>query len=166
MAKYNKQFKLQIVKQYLSGAVGYERLFHEHDVGRTLIRRWVASYRQHGPDGLVKKFSHYSSAFKWTVLRRMQQENLSYEQVAALFNIRSPGSVAIWNRQYHSGAIEALAPRPRRRPKRMSNPKPTNLQTQAAPEDERTREQLLQENEYLRMEVAYLKNSTPRRSSA
>lgn len=39
----------------------------------------------------------------------------------------------------------------------MSNPTPTNLQTQAAPEDERTREQLLQENEYLRMEVAYLK---------
>ena len=47
MAKYNEQFKLQIVKQYLSGAVGYERLSHEHDVGRTLIRRWVASYRQH-----------------------------------------------------------------------------------------------------------------------
>lgn len=72
MAKYNKQFKLQIVKQYLSGAVGYERFSHEHDVGRTLIRRWVASYRQHGRDGLGKKFSHYSSAFKWTVLRRMQ----------------------------------------------------------------------------------------------
>ena len=62
--------------------------------GRTSSRRWVTSYRQHGCNGLGKKFNHYSSAFKWRGLRRMQQENRSYAQVADLFNIRSSGTVA------------------------------------------------------------------------
>jgi transposase len=86
----------------------------------------------------------------------MQRDELSLREVSALYDIRDAGSVARWARLYDEGGINALTPRPRGRPRKMVTslpPKPT----EAGTPDERSREELLKENEYLRAEVAYLK---------
>ncbi|OOB01196.1 helix-turn-helix domain-containing protein, partial [Burkholderia cenocepacia] len=156
MTKYNEQFRQRIVDEYLAGGIGIKSLAARHGVGRTVIRRWVASYREHGSAGLHKKHTHYDAQFKLSVLQRMWQDELSYGQVSALFDIRGAGSVAGWERLYHKGGIDALSPRRRGRPRKMATslpPKPT----EAGTPDERSREELLKENEYLRAEVAYLK---------
>jgi transposase len=156
MAKYSEQLKLKVVKQYLGGAGGTRVLAERHGVSRSVVQRWVMAYEQHGHDGLRKKLNHYDVQFRMSVLTRMWQMDLSYQQVAAVFDIRSPGCIAKWERQYHDGGMDALAPRPRGRPKTMTRPAPEKPTEESAP-DERTREQLLKENEYLRAEVAYLK---------
>lgn len=156
MTKHSEQLKLKMVKQYLAGAGGARVLAQRHGVGYTVLRRWIAAYEQHGRDGLRKKFSHYDARFKMSVLTQMWREDLSYQQATAVFDIRSPTCIAKWERQYHAGGIDALAPRPRGRPKTMTRPAPEKPTEENAP-DERTREQLLKENEYLRAEVAYLK---------
>jgi transposase len=157
MAKYSEQLKHKMVKQYLGGGVGTRELAMRHGVSRSVLCRWIAAYEQHGRDGLRKKFSHYDAQFRMSVLTHMWQKELSHQQVAAVFDIRSPGCIAKWERQYHVGGIDALAPRPRgRRPKTMTRPDHDKPTEGSAP-DERTREQLLKENEYLRAEVAYLK---------
>jgi transposase len=156
MTKYDEQLKLKLVRQYLAGVAGTGVLARQHGVGRSVLRRWIAAYEQHGRDGLRKKFTHYDAQFRMSVLSHMWKKELSHQQVAAVFDIRSPGCIARWERQYHDGGMDALAPRPRGRPKTMTHPDHEKPTEQSAP-DERTREQLLKENEYLRAEVAYLK---------
>lgn len=156
MTKYDERLKLKLVKQYLDGVAGTRVLAQRHGVTRTVLRRWVAAYEQHGRDGVRRKFSHYDEQFKMSVLSHMWKKDLSRQQAAAFFDIRSPGCIGKWERQYHDGGMDALAPRPRGRSKTMPRPDHEKPVEENAP-DERTREQLLKENEYLRAEVAYLK---------
>lgn len=156
MTKYNEQFRQRIVDEYLAGGIGIKSLAARHSVGRTVIRRWVASYREHGSAGLRKKRTCYDAKFKLFVLQRMWRDELSYGQVSALFDIRGAGCVAGWERLYHAGGLDALSPRRRGRPRKMATSLPLKPAETGSP-DERTREELLKENEYLRAEVAYLK---------
>ncbi|WP_439672815.1 helix-turn-helix domain-containing protein [Cupriavidus necator] len=121
-----------------------------------MLRRWVNALQRHGDSGLRKKHEAYSAEFKLKVLQRMWRDELSYQQVSALFDLREAGGVSRWERQYHEGGFEALEPRRKGRPARMPQPKqPAQLPPTPA-QDERSREDLLKENEYLRAEVAYL----------
>jgi transposase len=155
MTKYDEQFKLSVVQQYLDGAGGYKAIAKQHGLDHAMFRRWVLRFRAHGIDGLKKKFTHYSAEFKLLVLRHMWDNELSCGQVAALFNIRSPGILSVWESEYRRAGLDALAARPRGRPKPMSavSPQPE----QKPDDDKRTREELLAELDHLRMENAYLK---------
>lgn len=155
MSKYDEQFKRSVVDRYIAGGVGFTELGRQTSVNPTYIKKWVATYRLHGEAGLRKKRSVFSAAFKLSVLGHMRSHGLSYNQVAATFDIRAPDRISIWERQYDAGGIGALTPRLRGRSKKMADtPAPRPITT----EDTRTREQLLDELNYLRMENAYLKN--------
>jgi transposase len=155
MSKYDEQFKLLVIKDYLAGADGVGAVARRHGVDESAARRWVAAYRQHGELGIEKKYAHYDAQFRLSVLRHMREKGLSQGEAAAVFNIRNAPSIGVWERQYYAGGIDALVPRRRGRPKEM----PDTLVTppSAAPDQTRTREQLLEEINYLRMENAYLK---------
>ncbi len=120
MSKYSERFKLKVIRQYLSGPAGYKAVAKEHDLSHSMVVRWVASFQQHGQNGLAKKSVSYSAQFKLAVLQHMWREGLSYGQTAIHFDIRSQANVGLWERQYHSGGIDALAPRPRGRPKTIN----------------------------------------------
>ena len=156
MTKYNEEFKRGVVDRYLAGSAGYAEVGNQFGIDDTLVRRWVRLFRSHGVDGLKKKFSHYSAEFKLSVLSYLREHSLSYFQASTLFNIRSAGAVGTWQRRYDQGGLDALASQPRGRPKKMpdSAPKKPPL----VPDDlARSREDLLAELSYLRMENAYLK---------
>lgn len=157
MSKYSEEFKVAIVQQYLSGTVGYKQIAAEHHVLYSTVRKWVALHREHGAAGLAKKFSHYSADFKLSVLRRMWDEGLSYVQTAAAFNIRNAGCLSQWERCYHSGGLDALAPRPRGRTKKMTILPSTEPPETLPDPAQQTRDELVAEVNQLRMEVAFLK---------
>jgi transposase len=155
MTKYDEQFKLKIVQEYISGVGGSDTLGKRYGVPRSLIKLWTELYRVHGRDGINKKYSSYDAEFKLSVLQHMWDNGLSFGQTAAAFNIRNRAVVAIWERSYREGGFDALIPRPRGRPKQMSAP---TTKPEPSPDDEkRTREELLAELNQLRMENAYLK---------
>ena len=53
MSKYNLEFKLKVVKEYLEGNIGYLSLAKKYDINLELvIRRWVNSYKTQGYEGL------------------------------------------------------------------------------------------------------------------
>jgi transposase len=114
MSKYSEQFKLKVVEQYLLGAGGTQTVGDMHGVPRAAVRRWIELYRVHGVDGLKKKFSHYSAEFKLSVLTHLWENELSYGQAAAVFNIRNSPVIGKWERQYRDGGIEALRTYPSR----------------------------------------------------
>jgi len=156
MTKYDQSFKQQIVKAYLNGEGSCETLGQKYGVGYSTLRRWVSAFRVHGRAGLSKKHETYSADFKMSVLQHMWRHELSYQRTCAVFDLREANSVSRWERQYHEGGFEALMPRRKGRPPNMSKPKQP-AQPTSVPADERSREDLLKENEYLRAEVAYLK---------
>lgn len=154
MIKHSDEFKLQIVQQYLGGAIGFHSLAREHGIAGPMVRRWVEWYRLHGMAGLTYKKSHYSAEFKLSVLQDMWDNSLSQTQVAAKYNIRNPTSVGVWARRYDSGSYKALLPPSRRKIQEM--PVPTSKSEPLA-DAEKPREELLAEIEHLRMENAFLK---------
>lgn len=154
MTKYDEQFKLSVVQQYLSGMGGYKFLAKQHGLDHEALRRWVLAFGAHGVEGLKKKFSHYSAEFKLSVLRHMWDNALALGQTAALFNIRSPGSLIAWEREYRRAGLAGLMARPRGKPKSMSV---APRKPESKPDDEKSREDLQAELDYLRMENAYLK---------
>jgi transposase len=85
----------------------------------------------------------------------MWEDGLSYRQTAALFDIRNRSSLADWERRYQTGGIDALSPRRKGRPRSM--PEPQKQPDASRSDDKKSREELLAELTYLRMENAYLK---------
>lgn len=74
----------------------------------------------HGVAGLKeKKLQRYSNDFKLSVLKRMRQEQLSYRQAAALFDIHKFDIIGLWERRFDEGGFDALTKQPNRagRPK-------------------------------------------------
>jgi transposase len=118
MSKYDEQFKLGVVQEYLSGTAGYREIASLHGLPYSLVKKWVSLYRLHGSEGLAKKFAQYSAEFRLSVLQHMWNNELSYTEVAAVFNIRNHGCIGPWERCYHSGGLDALAPRKRSNPRR------------------------------------------------
>jgi transposase len=156
LAKYTTQFKLEVIGRYLVGDIGFASLSRLCGVDYSQVKRWVHLYQAHGEAGITKKHTSFSSSQKLGILQYMWASQLSYMQTAAHFNIRSPGVIPAWERCYHSGGIDALSPRQRGRPKKMPELPPPKPQA-PADDDTPTREELLAEVNYLRMENAYLK---------
>lgn len=97
MGKYSNQPKLAATKDYCEGHLGLKQVARRHGVNVASLRLWAAAYRIHGAAGVrTKQRKYYAAEFKLAVLRRMQDENLSHRQVAALFNIRNREMIAVW----------------------------------------------------------------------
>jgi transposase len=156
MSKYSAGFKRSVVKEYLSGKHGSsQEVARRHGIDHGTVRKWAAGYQVHGEAAFEKKHSHYDARFKLKVLRFMLARDLSCRATAAVFDIRNPPCIAVWKRQYDCGGLQALEPRPRGRPVKQSTPPTSSEPTK--PDGTRTREELLEELNYLRMENAYLK---------
>jgi transposase len=158
MSKHSTALKQAVVELYGGGGHSYQDVADRFGVDYAAVRKWVAAHAAHGPAGLSKKVSHYDAAFKLSVLRRMWNDGLSHRQTAAIFDIRSIGCLSDWERRYERGGIEALAPRRKGRPRSMPEPPViADGSEKAQSDDAKSREELLAELNYLRMENAYLK---------
>lgn len=161
MSKYSIAFKQEIVAYYGDGEHSYREVGLRFGLDYSMVRRWVACHAEHGVAGLARKHSHYDAHFRLSVLERMWKDGLSRRQAAAIFDIRSVGCLSVWERQYERGGLEALAPRRRGGSRSMPKPPvavPPDTVEDGPPDDEaRSREELLAELAYLRMENAYLK---------
>ena len=154
MKKYQTEFKLKVVKSFLAGDGGAKLLARQWSVPEEKIRTWVSHYRIHGIEGLRPKRSTYSAQFKLQVLSHQDREQLSSRQVAAIYDIRNSIQVVVWRRQLGEGGVEALGIREQKHPsmkKEHYYPAPPSTATTDSAQA------LLEENERLRAEVAYLK---------
>ncbi|WP_339561080.1 IS3 family transposase [Pseudomonas sp. EA_65y_Pfl1_P113] len=160
MKKYTEQAKLSVVEDYCSGSAGHREVAHRHGVNASSLRKWIAAYQALGTAGLKsKRKKNYSPEFKLNVLQRMREEELSYRQVAALFDIRKSDIIGEWERRYDEGGLEALSRQPGSGlHKKMTNPIPS-IQLESSDDEARTRDDLLAELNQLRMEIAYFKKA-------
>ena len=155
MTKYDLPFKIKLVQAYLSGQSGYRLIADTYGVDISQLRYWVASYQHHGVSGLENKRGVYSDEFKQQVLQHITREGLSDRQAAALYNIRSIGTIGQWRRQYNTDESGALKPSHKGEIQMQMSKK--HLPKAPAPDETRTQQELLDELAYLRAENAYLK---------
>ncbi|MBA4703407.1 MULTISPECIES: IS3 family transposase [Pseudomonas] len=155
MGKYSEQFKLTVVKAYLEDNMGFRMVARQFSIDFSLLRRWVANYKSHGHTGHRKPGLRYSEAFKRSVLEHRREHKLSLRQAAAHFGIGDPGQIVIWEKRHYSSGTAPYVPA-RRKPVAMPK-KPYPAKPVTADDTQKTRDQLMSELEYLRMENAYPK---------
>ena len=156
MSKYADKQKLAAVKDYLSGDLGFGLVAKRRGIDPSSLRRWIAAFRAHGATGLKMKVRHkYSTEIRLAVLKHMHEEQLSYRQAAAIFDIRNFNIIARWERQYDEGGLIALSGQSTQCADIMQIPKTPRREPND--DDERSRQELLDELNLLRMENAYLK---------
>jgi len=154
--KYDNRFKLAAVRRYQRGGIVYRDLANELGISKSVLQRWVAWFQTHGSFTERKPAQAYTIEFKMAVLKHMWENQLSHSQTAVFFNIPAHSIVGKWARLYETGGANALMLRPR---EKTATPMtiPTTKPEAPSKDAERTTEQILKENEQLRMENAYLK---------
>ena len=152
MSKYSNEFKLEVVKYYLEGhhsRAGTARKFGMPS--STPLKEWIKKYQEHGPEGLIKQQkSSYSGEFKQNVVEYMHDNHLSATQTAIHFRLQTP-IVLKWERIYYEEGPQGLYKERRGRSRNMeSKPKKKKW-------DKQVEEDLIAENQHLKMENEYLK---------
>lgn len=87
----------------------------------------------------------------------MRDDELSYRQVAALFDIRNFNIIGNWEHAYDEGGMAGLSPYASVRRPRMKKPSTKKPQPKSYDGSSPSRKELLAELDHLRMENAYLK---------
>ena len=152
MSKYSLQFKFEVVNYYLKGH-GYRLTAKHFNIPSfTTIKKWVKKYEEHGAKGLIKnQKTCYSGDFKQNVVEYMHTNHLSGAMTAYKFNLANESIVLKWERIYYEEGPQALYKEKRGRKKNMSSkPKKKKL-------NKEIEEDLIAENQRLRMENEYLK---------
>ena len=158
MEKYSEQIKLAAVEAYCSGQQGLSTTALLHNVGVSSLRKWIAAYQVNGIAGiLVKRREVYGMEFKLVVLQRVRDEGLSLRQAAALFDIRNFNIIGLWQRAYESDGMAGLVPYRAVRHETMTKEKISPSTPQPCDDAARSRQELLDELNDLRLENAYLK---------
>ncbi|RSD25226.1 IS3 family transposase [Mesobacillus subterraneus] len=150
MGKYLLETKIAAVHAYLDNVGSYKDIALEYNVDPTMLVVWVALFREHGLAGFQESYTNYSIEFKMDVLTYMNETGASTREASAEFNIPSPSTVWKWQNIYETQGIDALLPKKKGRLSMKKEPK-KNLPIKGSDEE------LIAENERLRMENAYLK---------
>ena len=149
MSKYSYEEKLKVVLGVVEKGMSFETAGKTIGACKKDATKWVKMYEEHGTAGLTMKKGTYDGQFKISVIEYMHTNYLSCFETATKFGIPSHSTVGKWERIYYEEGREALF-RDNRGRKRMSDKNKPNL-------DKKTEEDLLDEVQRLRAEVAYLK---------
>lgn len=153
--KYDYAFKLECVELVLKKHYSCESVSKEKGPNESNIRKWVGFYKRYGKTGLMpKKNQNYSTDFKLNVLQSIDADYLSLSEACLKFNITSESVIIKWQKDFTTFGIAGLQPKPKGRPKSMSDYKRKKRKTDKPLTRE---EELLLENESLRCELEYLK---------
>ena len=142
MVKYDYDFKVNMVNEYLEGRISFKDLAKKYNIkSPSVIERWVYGYQENGLEHLKIKHKHrfYSQEFKLKVVQYYRQRTFGFSELAAKFNI-SESQVYSWNKNYEFYGINGLKDKSRGRPSTM--PKKNKTVKNSLP---KTKEQEYQE---------------------
>ena len=152
--KHSNDVKLRAVRRYLRGGVVYRDLAATIGISKSVLQRWVAWYRAHGRFDLAASPEQGDPEFKLSALQYMWENRLSYAKVTLHFKIEGHNTLRRWARQYRENGVAALIPDPSRQHSRMTIP---TIKPEPKNNDQLTVQELVEQNNQLRMENAYLK---------
>ena len=152
MSKYSSEFKLKVIRYYLEENHSYLECMKKFDIPtKSILNKWVHKYETHGVEGILKQLkSSYDGNFKKDVVEYMHNNHLSATETANYYRLAGPDVVLKWECIYYEEGPQGLYIERRGRSKNMSS-KPKKKLSKEVEED------LIAENQRLRMENEYLK---------
>lgn len=154
--KYDYAFRLQCVEAVLTKGCSARSVAEALGFREGNLRRWIGLYERYGPQSLESKANrHYTSTFKLHVLETMQKEALSLRGASVRFNIPSESVVSNWRKIYQLKGAEGFIAQPKGQFLKMKQP--IKRKTKKTDQPLTREEELMLENEYLRMENELLK---------
>jgi transposase len=150
--KNDLAFKLKCIKAYDEQGLGFKVIGKLYDVNPSQIQLWHSFYQCYGVKGIEQRtYTSYSTAFKLKVVQYLQSNLISLKDACVKFNISRESVIISWQRAYAQNGADGLISQPKGRKVIMKN-RSTKESKPLTREEE-----LLQENEYLRTELAFLK---------
>ena len=153
MSKYSRTFKIALAKQCLDGGSSPEALEKQLSISHSQIRYWKHVYSLNGEESFLPPKHPRTAKDKADILKRMWSENWSLAYTSAFYNLPSPGTLWVWLREFDQLGLQGLQPKRRRR----TSMKKQNQELNDKSINEMTIEELRDELEYRRTEVAVLK---------
>ena len=153
MSKYSNEFKLKVINYYLEGHHSYMECMKKFNIPtKSIVHKWVHKYEKYDIEGIIKQLkSSYDGFFKQNVVEFMHSNHLSAVETANHFKLGGADVVLKWERIYYEEGPQGLYVERRGRSKNMSSkPRKKNL-------NKEVEEDLIAENQRLRMENEYLK---------
>ncbi|EBU1124665.1 IS3 family transposase [Salmonella enterica subsp. enterica serovar Poona] len=157
--RYTLEFRIAVVKYYLSGQGGMKRTAAHFGLHNSTVSHWVASWQLHGMDGITWKVAGYTPEFKLNVLKTIKKEHISFREAAVRFNISDNKVVKRWSDAYEAAGEAGLQKRKRHHVKKKDIPEQATRPPVSVtkPPEELSYDELLAELRYRRAEVDYLK---------
>lgn len=153
--KNDLAFKLKCIRAYEEKGLGYKAIGNLYSVNHSQVRLWHLFYQRYGIQGIEKRaHSSYSSSFKLKVVKHLQTNPVSLVEACVKFNISRESVIIAWQKAYNTNGPDGLISKPKGRKVIMENSSKKQSSKGSKP---LTREELLEENEYLRTEIAFLK---------
>ena len=122
MTKYNTEFKMEVVKEYLEENISYPQISNKYCIpSETIIIKWVNAYKSQGYDGLKVKRQNtqYTLEFKLNVVNLYLTGEMSYQSLANELKINNPSIITRWVKDFREKGIEGLEPKKKGRPSKM-----------------------------------------------
>ena len=153
MTKFTNNQKLEAITRYQNQSEGLREIAKSIGANHEVVRMWVKQYEYHGPLAFEKSYTSYTTQFKMDVLNYMNDNGVSPNEAAVIFNISSPGLIRKWRSQLEALGVDALISKKKGRPsmKKETNKQPKQVLVEGSPEA------LQAEINRLRMENEYLK---------
>ena len=113
---YSKEFKMELVKKYISGEASSVDLAHQYDISSGLLRNWIRMYNANIElkDYNPKQEVYMAKARRKTTIDERKEivnycieHNRNYKETAALYNV-SYSQVYSWMKKYDSEGEEGL----------------------------------------------------------
>jgi transposase len=153
MSKYSRTFKIALAQQCLDGVLSPKALEKQLSISHSQIRYWSMVYQFNGEVSFLPPKFPRTSKDKADILKKMWSENWSLTYTSAFYNLPSPGTLSVWLREFDQSGLQGLQPKKRGRP----SMKKQNQESNDKSINEMTLEELRDELEYRRTEVAVLK---------
>ena len=152
MSKYSSEFKLKVIRYYLDENHSYSECMKKFNIPtKSILNKWIHKYEMYGAEGMLKQLkSSYDGNFKQDVVEYMHNNHLSATETANYYKLAGSDVVLKWERIYYEEGPQGLYVERRGRGKNMSS-KPKKKLSKEVEED------LIAENQRLRMENEYLK---------
>ena len=141
---YSKEIQMEAYSLYFQGMPPIEIRKKLGIKGRNTIREWVTNINSLGIEGLNQRNrnkTNHTYSFKIKVIRWWLEHHASLSVAAKKFRLRNPSQIWQWERELESGRLK---PDKQRRKRIMNKQKQDKLK------------KLEEENELLRIKVAYL----------
>jgi len=153
MTKFTNTHKLEAVARYQTQSESVIEIAKSMGVNYEVVRMWIKQFEYHGISAFEKSYTSYTMQFKMDVLNYMNENDVSPNEAAVIFNISSPGLIRKWRLQLATVGVDAFVPKIKGRPsmKKETNKKPKQTPVEGSPEA------LQAEINRLRMENEYLK---------